>query len=437
MTVTRITNCHLIDNGKVYHDQDLYFDNETRKICSAPASTSEISNTINLKGQMLAPGLLDIQNNGIYGLNFSNLNDKSSALDIADFKRFYQDAMAKYLTTGVTATCPTVTSNFPSVYRKVLPIYKPSRLEDQTDSLGAHLEGPFINLQKKGCHPTETFVDAKGGERKLLEVYGSSESLRDNVCIITAAPEIDGVLDLIPFITKHNIVYAIGHTMTDYETGVKAIEKGCTMITHMYNAMPQPHHRNAGVVGLINLPNCEGTNTVSPSPSIASAKDKTPYFGLICDGVHVDPSMANLAYRSNPEKCVLVTDAMHLIGLPDGEYKWDGQIIVKTGDRLYLKGTDTLAGAATTLPQCIRNLMKWANIPLATAVKLATNNAALSIGVEKERGYLNVGCDADFIVLNKEGYVTKVFKLGNEIKSSDLSVGDSSYPAESRLAAAL
>lgn len=145
--------------------------------------------------------------------------------------------------------------------------------------------------------------------------------------------------------------------------------------------------------------------------------------------------MVNLAYKSNPSKCVLVTDAMHLIGLPDGEYKWDEQIIVKTGDRLYLKNTDTLAGAATTLPQCIRNLMKWAHIGLPEAVKAATNNPALSIGVEHEKGFLNVGCDADLVVLNKDGFVTKVYKLGNEIASSD--IPQSSINRESKISAML
>ncbi|KAI3404539.1 NAG2 [Candida oxycetoniae] len=423
MSVTRFTNCHLIDNGELYQFRDLYFDNNTRKICHPPSTPNYITKTIDLNGQYLAPGMIDIQNNGIYGLNFSNLKEESSPQEVTEFKRSYQDAMTKYLSSGVTAICPTVTSNFPTVYSKVLPIYKKTRSSRQTDSLGAHLEGPFISLQKKGCHPPETFVDAKEGKEKLLQVYGGSDNFFENVTIITAAPEIPGVLDLIPYITQHGCVYSIGHTMADYETGVQAIENGCTMITHLYNAMPQPHHRNAGVVGLIDTPAID-------------SKDVTPYFGLICDGVHVHPSMATLAYRSNPKKCVLVTDAMHLIGLPDGQYDWDGRTIVKNGDRVYLKGTDTLAGASTTLPQCVRNLMTWANISLAEAVKTATNNAALSIGLENERGFLNPGCDADFVVLNNQGYVIKIYKLGNEIASSDVDVEDQ-LPSESRISAML
>ncbi|KAK6453616.1 N-acetyl-glucosamine-6-phosphate deacetylase [Scheffersomyces xylosifermentans] len=403
---TRFTNCNLIDNGQVYENTDLYINNSTNKICHPPANSSDITRTIDIHGNFISPGFLDIQNNGIYGLSFSALNAKSTPEDIAHFDRFYKDAMTKYLSTGVTATCPTLPSTFPETYKKVLPFYKKSRTSTQTDSLGAHIEGPFISAEKKGCHPVETFVDAKEGESKLYDIYGGEANLVDNVCILTAAPEIPGVLDLIPIIKSKNIVFSLGHTMADYKTAVKAVDNGATMVTHLYNAMPQPHHRDAGVVGLIN------------SPEVGD--EKTPYFGLIVDGVHVDPSMVNLAYRSNPDKCVLVTDAMHLIGLPDGTYKWDDQFIVKTGDRLYLKGTKTLAGASTTLPHCVRNLMKWSKASLAEAVKTVTNNAAVSIGVEHQRGFLNVGCDADLVVLNKAGFVQKVYKLGREIKSSDI-----------------
>ena len=87
-----------------------------------------------------------------------------------------------------------------------------------------------------------------------------------------------------------------------------------------------------------------------------------------------------------------------------------------------MENTDTLAGAATTLPQCVRNLIQWSHISLPQAIKTVTNNAAMSIGVQSERGFLNIGCDADFVVLDKQGYVQKVYKLGKEYKSSDVVV---------------
>ncbi|EGV65033.1 hypothetical protein CANTEDRAFT_113350 [Yamadazyma tenuis ATCC 10573] len=401
MRYTKFTNCHLLDNGITYYNTDLYVDNHTGKITGNPQDTSN-TNTVDLDGNFLAPGLIDIQNNGFFGHNFSNLNAGSTPEQIEMFKRFYEDVMTKFLETGVTSVCPTVTSNFPEVYTKVLPLYKRSRSNDKCDSLGAHCEGPFISLIKKGCHPTETFVDAKEGSSKLDQVYGA-DNLLENVCIVTAAPEIDGVLDVIPYLRSKNVIYSIGHTNADYETGLKAVENGCTMITHLYNAMPQPHHRDAGVLGLINNP----------------ITDNTPYFGIICDGIHVDPSMAAMAYKSHPDKCVLVTDAIFLFGLPDGTYRWDSRNVVKDGFKLMLEGTKTLAGSGTSLIQCVRNVIRWTDISLAEAVKAATNNPAKSLGIESEKGFLNEGCDADLVVLNNRAFIQSIYKLGRHIKVND------------------
>ena len=122
MSFTKYTNCHLIDNGQVYQRTDLYVNNTTKRICEKPKAPASIK-TVDLHGNYLSPGFIDIQNNGIYGLNFSNLSSSSSYEEILMFEKFYKDAMTKYLSTGVTSTCPTVTSNFPEVYEKVLPFY--------------------------------------------------------------------------------------------------------------------------------------------------------------------------------------------------------------------------------------------------------------------------------------------------------------------------
>ena len=106
MSFTRFTNCHLIDNGELYEFTDLYVNNATKRICHPPANPELVSEVIDLKQQILAPGFIDIQNNGIYGLNFSNLGEESTAEDVAEFKRFYRDAMAKYLSTGLLLRVP-------------------------------------------------------------------------------------------------------------------------------------------------------------------------------------------------------------------------------------------------------------------------------------------------------------------------------------------
>lgn len=390
--IVNLTNCRLCDNGTVTPG-NLYIDTVSGKIVPPTANATQVD----LGGRIVAPGFLDVQNNGVYGVNFSTLDETASAADVARFRGFYGDAMAKYLRTGVTAMCPTVTSSTAPVYATMLPLYRKTRSASRCDSLGAHVEGPFISREKKGCHPEHTFVDAK--THLWDEIYGH-DNLHLCVAIVTAAPEIPGVLDSIEALAgAGDVVCAVGHTMLDHATALAAVDRGARMVTHLYNAMPQPHHRNAGVVGLIT----------SPDAGAAS-----PYFGLIADGVHVAPSMVVLAYRANPDKCVLVTDTMHLFGLPDGTYKWGDEHIVKKGTALHLQGTDTLAGAATDLPTGVRNLMHWAGITLAQAVKTVTNNAADALRLTT-KGYLTPGCDADLVVLDDAGHVLMVYKLGVEV----------------------
>lgn len=400
MKYTRFTNCHLCDKGRIFKCTDLYVNNELGKIVDKPGDSENIL-TEDLSGNILAPGFLDIQNNGLFGFNFTEGKAGESTDDMYRFSLFYKDSLAKYLALGVTSICPTVTTTKPDIYSSVIPMYKPTRTTEHCDCLGAHLEGPFINPCKKGCHPENAIIDAKGGYKKISEVYGE-ENLKKNTRIVTLSPDTPGVLESIPLLVKDDVVVSIGHTDSDHITALKALSKGATMVTHLYNAMPQPHHRETGVVGLITSPEA----------------DETPFFGMITDGIHVSPSMASLAYRGNPEKCIVVSDAMHLIGLPDGLYEFDERAIEKIGTRLYIKGTTTLAGAATPLPQCMRNLMHWTGISLANAVKAATNTPAIAINVADKKGFLNKGCDADLVVLNEDGYVQKIYKLGKLVKSN-------------------
>lgn len=394
----RFTNCHLCDKGRLIANEDLYVDTKSGKIVDWESfNANPECYVVDLGGEILAPGFLDIQNNGVYGVNFSLLPGNATIQETASFEVNYRDVMAKYLCSGVTALCPTMTSSTKEVYQRMLPLFGPTRYSDRTDSLGAHLEGPFINITKKGCHPQSAIAAATGCS--VVDMYGSS-NLKRNVAVVTLAPEILGIMDQIADLAN-DVVISIGHTLLDAEATTNAVCHGVSMITHLYNAMPQPHHRNSGVIGAI---------------STSSRKYDSPYFGLICDGIHVSPDMCVLAFRADPSKCVLVTDAMHLIGLPDGLYVWGQQKIEKKGHRLVLEGTDTLAGAAADLAQCVRNLMTWSGTSLAEAVRTVTNNAANSLNI-KHKGYLDPGCDADMVVLSNGGEVLDVYKLGKLVKT--------------------
>jgi N-acetylglucosamine-6-phosphate deacetylase len=147
--------------------------------------------------------------------------------------------------------------------------------------------------------------------------------------MITAAPEVGLVTSAIRSIVSHNIIFSIGHSEASYEEASVAVEEGATMITHLFNAMRPLHHRNPGIFGVL------GKVESNPRPS----------FGIIADGIHLHPTSIKIAFNAHPDGCILVTDAMHLLGLEDGTYDWtNGYRIVKTGSLLTLEGSDKIAG---------------------------------------------------------------------------------------------
>lgn len=137
---------------------------------------------------------------------------------------------------------------------------------------------------------------------------------------------------LIPELRSRDIIYSIGHSEATYEDASEAVANGATMITHLFNAMRPLHHRNPGIFGVL------GHAESLPRP----------YFGIIADGIHLHPTAIKIAFNAHPDGFILVTDAMHLVGLPDGAYPWtNGENvcnIVKQGSKLLLEGSDTIAG---------------------------------------------------------------------------------------------
>lgn len=196
-----------------------------------------------------------------------------------------------------------------------------------------------MNPTKNGIHKVENIIAATNGMSDLEECYGASNikpavnfdgSVRPSqIKMITAAPERGVMTQIIPEITSRGIIYSIGHTEATYEEASAAIAAGGTMITHLFNAMRPLHHRNPGVFGVL------GRAESLPRP----------YFGIISDGIHLHPTSIKIAFNAHPDGFILVTDAMHLVGLPDGVYAWtNGLNMVKKGPKLTLEGTDKIAG---------------------------------------------------------------------------------------------
>jgi N-acetylglucosamine-6-phosphate deacetylase len=184
--------------------------------------------------------------------------------------------------------------------------------------------------------------------------------------MITAAPEMGNMTALIPALTARDIIVSIGHSDASYEEASTAVAAGATMITHLFNAMRPSHHRDPGIFGVLGVAPASAAaaatdndytddvddNVHEDRSSSSSSKRRgklgRPYFGIIADGIHLHPATINIAWNAHPDGFILVTDSMHMVGLPDGRYEWtngEGEhFIVKKGHVLLLEGTGTIAG---------------------------------------------------------------------------------------------
>lgn len=369
---------------------------------------------VDLGGRILSPGLIDCQLNGAFGFNFSVVQE-----DIKSYSKALRHVNKLLIQTGVTSYLPTVTSQKKEVYHTVLPYLGPSGshriAEDGAESLGAHCEGPFINPTKNGVHPTEVIIAALNGFADLEECYGASHlkpacgqnDSKTTIKMITAAPEIGSMNALIPEITSRGILFSIGHSEATYEDASSAVKAGATMITHLFNAMRPLHHRNPGIYGVLGI--AEGL--------------PRPYFGIIADGIHLHPTTIKIAFNAHPDGFILVTDAMHLVGLEDGTYEWtNGDRLVKSGLLVTKEGSDRIAGSSITLIQCVNNFLNWSGASIPQALKAVTAAPAAMLGFSDTKGTLDTDADADLVVLSEESsengkklIIDQVWKFGTPV----------------------
>ncbi|XP_023725397.1 N-acetylglucosamine-6-phosphate deacetylase isoform X2 [Cryptotermes secundus] len=361
-----ITEDLWVRNGKIVDPEKVFFDEKI---------TADVQ--IDCKGALVAPGFIDLQINGGFGIDFSYNNH--------DVEAGVQKVAKGLLAHGVTAFCPTLVTSPPYVYLKVLPLLKirPGGPEGAA-ILGAHLEGPFINVNKKGAHPAQYIQDMDRGLDSLQDVYGSIENVR----IVTLAPELNNAVDIIEELTKRGITVSLGHSLADLSEGERGIQHGATLITHLFNAMPAFHHRDPGLVGLL------GSDLINDGHSV--------FYGIISDGIHTHPAALRIAHSTHPDGLVLVTDAISALGLEEGTHQLGQLAIEVKGGRALVAGTETLCGSIANMNQCIQFFMKAVSCSVVTALEAATLHPAQAVGIHDRKGTLSFGADADFVFLGED-----------------------------------
>ncbi|KAJ2922680.1 hypothetical protein H1R20_g14425, partial [Candolleomyces eurysporus] len=395
------TNCLLPQEDGSLLQSDLWIDEREGIIVNAKETfyvhKKRPERTIDLGGNILSPGFIDMQINGGYGFDFSVYEGDE------DYRQGMQMIAEKIVETGVTSLLPTV-----------IPFSSPK----SATLLGWHVEGPFLHLSKRGAHAPPFLLTADRGVKSFEQVYGEEHLVdtkdwllpeKQNVGIrmITAAPEVPGVMDAFSTLSDRGIIMSIGHSTATTAVATAAVKHGARLITHLFNAMPQFHHRDPSIVGLLGA-----------SPHL-NTPEHVPLADVPCEIVPVKPDSPadisidrNLAYAAHPDGCILITDG-------DGVHEWrDGKRLMKEGEKLYIEGTDTLAGSVVTLDKCVRNFSRFTGCSFGEAIKCATYNPAICLGIADKKGTLRPGADADLVVLDRQGYVISTWVRGGEIWTS-------------------
>lgn len=323
-------------------------------------------------------------------------------------KKALNETAKGFLAHGVTAFCPTVVTQSKEAYGKILPQIKRTigNKENGATNLGVHLEGPFISYEKKGAHPEKYIKGEKiGSFADVKEVYNHLE----DVAIVTLAPELDQSGTIIKQLVNLGITVSLGHSSGTLTDGERGINSGANFITHLFNAMLPFHHRDPGLVGLL-------TST--------ALNKSTVYYGIISDGIHTHYAALKIAYKSNPNGLVIVTDAISAMGLTTGVHHIGAQLVDVQNDRAVVAGTNTLCGSIARMDQCVRHFRKVTGCSTVEAIECATLHPAQVLGIANKKGSLNFGADADFIILDDQLNVLATFIAGSCVWK------DSNFPVD-------
>jgi N-acetylglucosamine-6-phosphate deacetylase len=344
---------------------------------SAPAARDAV--TIDGRGLTLLPGFVDVHTHGALGFEVMDA-DVDGLARMAGF-------LARH---GVTSFLPTTWTGARdrtlAALESIAEAMRQPRPPGTARVLGAHMEGPYLNPARAGAQDPAHMTPPEPGELERFLDLGV-------VRLMTLAPELPANAPVLDELRRRGVTASAGHTDATYEQMVAAVKRGVRHATHTYNAMRPLHHRDPGTVGAcltIEALRCE----------------------LIADGHHVHPAAMDALFRARGRDAVmLVSDAVRPTGLPDGDYQLDDRTIELRDGAVRLPD-GALAGSVLTLDRALRNLAAATGRDPAELWPAASANAAQSIGVADRKGRLDVGMDADLVLLDGEATVQAVLVEG-------------------------
>lgn len=334
-----------------------------------------------LNGAILAPGFIDVQLNGCGGVQF---NDTAEAVSVKTLE-IMQQANEK---SGCTSYLPTLITTSDELMKQGVQVMRDYLAKYPNQALGLHLEGPWLNIVKKGTHNPE-FV--RKPDPALVDFLCQNA---DVITKVTLAPEMAGT-EVIRQLADAGIVVSAGHSNATLKEAKAGFRAGITFATHLYNAMPYITGREPGLAGAV-------------------LDDTDVYCGVIADGLHVDYVNIRNAKRLKGDKLCLVTDATAPAGANIEQFIFAGKTIYYRNG-LCVDENGTLSGSSLTMIEGVRNLVEHVGIALDEALRMATLYPARAIGVDEKQGSLAAGKVANLTAFTRDYKIIKTIVNGNEV----------------------
>lgn len=378
-----IVNAKIVTDGEILLSHAVVFSSQI--VALVPENELDyfqLDERINGHGLYLSPGFIDIHIHGSAGADTMDSSDEALTTISRSLPR-----------TGVTAFLPTtMTMEYSLVEEALIRIRKAMIKSEGAEILGCHMEGPFISQEYKG---------AQDNRHILNPDFARVEKFADVIKIATIAPELPGSTEFIRKATAKGIVVSIGHSAATYDDAMAAIDAGASHVTHTFNALAGMNHRQPGVIGALSDNNhvtCE----------------------LIADNVHVHPAAQRMLLKlKGHENLVLITDAMRAGLMPEGQYDLGGQLVtVKDGEARLASGS--LAGSVLTLNRAAANFRKTSGLSLPKIVEMVSTNPARKIGIEKRKGRIAAGMDADMVLFDDDFTIFATYSFGRLVYGGDL-----------------
>ena len=330
-------------------------------------------------GWVLAPGFVDLQVNGGGGVLFNGAMDAAGLAQIA----------AAHLRAGTTSILPTVISGSRRQLQAAMAVVGQAIQAGSAGIIGLHLEGPFLNPDRRGIHPAASIAALTGADMEVLCDDFAGKLL------VTLAPERVPAGSIARLTAAGRIVFA-GHTAASFAQSEAALDEGLAGFTHLFNAMSQLTPREPGAVG-------------------AALTDGRACAGIILDGLHVHPVAARLALAAmGPGRLFFVSDAMATIGADIAEFDFDARRIRLIDGKL-TDAAGTLAGAHLTLADAVRNGVRLLQCSLDDALRMATSTPAACIGLADRIGHIRPGYTADLVALDADLRPSAVWTAGRAV----------------------